>query len=69
MDTPVLTKMERSVVKTLAKGLSNKQMASSLKISAGTVNAHLDNIYRKLGVSNRVQAVCAALKLGIVNIE
>lgn len=67
--SPILTLMEKNVIENLAKGLSNKQIASNLKISAGTVNAHLDNIYRKLGVSNRVQAVCAAVKWGIIDIE
>jgi len=62
----VLTAMERKVLMHLVKGLPNKGIASSLNIGAGTVNAHLDNIYRKLDVSNRVAAICSAIKLGIV---
>lgn len=62
---PLLTTMEKKVIKQLARGLSNKEIALNLKISAGTVNAYLDSIYRKLGVSNRLQATCAAVKLGL----
>ncbi len=68
MDKSTLTQMEKKVLEHLAKGFTNKQIASRLLISPGTVNAYLDNIYRKLGVSNRVQAVCSALKSGIINI-
>ncbi len=64
--THILTTMERKVLRHLVKGLSNKAIALSLNIGPGTVNAHLDNIYRKLEVSNRVAAICAAIKLGIV---
>lgn len=63
---PLLTSMEKRVIKHLARGLSNKEIASNLEISAGTVNAYLDSIYRKLGVSNRLQATCTAVKHGIV---
>ena len=63
---PLLTTMEKKVIKHLARGLSNKEIASSLKISAGTVNAYLDNIYGKLGASNRLQATCIAVKHGLV---
>ncbi|TAL22349.1 MAG: response regulator transcription factor [Nitrospirae bacterium] len=64
--THILTAMERKVLKQLLKGLSNKGIASSLNIGSGTVNAHLDNIYRKLDVSSRSAAICTAIKLGIV---
>jgi DNA-binding NarL/FixJ family response regulator len=61
-----LTAKEKKVLRYLVRGLSNKGIASNLNIRAGTVNAHLDNIYRKLQVSNRVEAICSAIKLGIV---
>lgn len=64
--THALTAMERKVLKHLVKGLPNKGIASSLNIGSGTVNAHLDNIYRKLEVSSRSAAICTAIKLGIV---
>lgn len=65
-DTPMLTVMEKKVLKYLAKGLPNKEIATKLNIGHGTVNTHLDNIYRKLGVSNRVAALCTAVKRGLV---
>lgn len=65
-EMPELTIMEKKVLKYLIKGLSNKGIALNLNIKHGTVNTHLDNIYRKLGVSNRSSAMCTAIKLGIV---
>lgn len=62
----ILTIMEKEVLKYLVRGFSNKKIALSLKIGAGTVNAHLDNIYRKFDVSNRSAAICTAIKLGLV---
>lgn len=61
-----LTKKEKEVLTCLVNGLSNKSIASTLNVSTGTINTHLDNIYRKLGVSNRAAATCSAIKLGIV---
>ena len=48
---------EKEVVELLLKGLSNKQIARALRISESTVEFHLTNIYRKLGVSSRTEAV------------
>ncbi|MEK6582079.1 MAG: LuxR C-terminal-related transcriptional regulator [Nitrospirota bacterium] len=62
----ILTIMEKKVLKYLVRGFSNKKIALSLTIGAGTVNAHLDNIYRKFDVSSRSAAICTAIKLGIV---
>ena len=62
---PDLTVMEKKVLKYLVKGLSNKEIASNLDISAGTVNAYLDKIYSKLGAANRLHAACIAVKNGI----
>jgi DNA-binding NarL/FixJ family response regulator len=45
---------EARLVGLLAKGLSNKEIASQLFISTDTVKKHTDNVYRKLGVQNRV---------------
>jgi DNA-binding NarL/FixJ family response regulator len=61
-----LTSREREILRFLVKGHSNKEIASSMKISPGTVNAHLDKIYMKLGCSNRVGACLLALKDGLV---
>ena len=60
-----LTERERQVLVMLVKGLSNKEIAKGLKVSPGTVNSHLDNIYRKLGVSGRLHACLLALTNGV----
>lgn len=60
-----LTDKEREILKHLVKGKSNKKIAEQLKVSPGTVNSHLDNIYVKLGCSNRVEACFTALKNGL----
>ena len=64
-DNVYLTAREREILRYLVKGYSNKEIALSMKISPGTVNAHLDNIYMKLGCTNRVGACLLALKDGL----
>ena len=49
-----LTGREREIVNLVADGLRNKEIARRLDIAEGTVKVHLNNIYRKLGVDNRV---------------
>jgi len=58
-----LTLRQRRVLELLAQGLSNKQIARTLAISEITVKAHVSSIFRKLGVTNRVQAVLEAGRL------
>jgi LuxR family maltose regulon positive regulatory protein len=50
----------------LANGISNKEMAQKLFVSENTVKFHLKNVYSKLGVSNRLQAINAARQLGFI---
>ncbi len=57
-----LTPRERELLSALAGGLTNQQMAAQLNISLNTVKFHLKNLYDKLGVSNRAQAVAFYLK-------
>jgi DNA-binding NarL/FixJ family response regulator len=64
-----LTHKELSVLGAVARGGSNRQVASSLAIGEATVKTHLANTYTKLGVGNRVAAVGRALELGLLNVN
>lgn len=57
---------EREVLHLLTVGLSNRQIAAKLCVAESTVKAHLDNIYRKLGVNNRTQAIIQAQALKVL---
>lgn len=61
-----LTERELEVLRLLAAGLSNQDIADRLVITLGTVKSHINNIYGKLGVNNRVQAIVEAKKLGLL---
>ncbi len=63
---PGLTPRELAVLGLLARGMSNKAIAAELGLSARTVNFHLDNLYSKLGVASRTEALLAALRLDLV---
>ena len=64
-----LTIREREVIHYLSKGYSNDEIANKLHISVHTVKAHLESIYEKIEVKNRVQAAIKAAKLGIINVS
>ncbi len=53
----LLTKRERALLVALAKGQSNRALAAEFGISANTVKFHLSNLYEKLGVNSRTQAL------------
>jgi LuxR family maltose regulon positive regulatory protein len=61
-----VTGRELEVLRLLAAGSSNKQIAEELVLVTGTVKAHLLNIYRKLDVHNRTQAVARARELNLL---
>jgi LuxR family maltose regulon positive regulatory protein len=61
-----LSERELEVVRLLAVGLSNKEIAKTLVIAVGTVKKHLKNVYGKLDVHSRTQAVAQARDLGIL---
>lgn len=63
---PFMTKREIEVLGWLAKGLSNKEIAARMQVTPRTVNFHLDNIYSKLSVTSRTEAVMAALHFELV---
>jgi DNA-binding CsgD family transcriptional regulator len=60
----VLTARECAVLDLVADGLTNVAIGRRLGISPKTVNAHLEHVYAKLGVSTRASAVVAALSAG-----
>jgi LuxR family maltose regulon positive regulatory protein len=57
---------EQEVLRLVSAGLSNREIARQFSISVSTVKTHLDNIYRKLDVSSRMQAAAQAQALGLV---
>ena len=61
-----LTKREMQVLKLIAEGLYNKEIADRLTISEKTVKNHVSNIFRKIEVSDRTQAAVYAIKNGFV---
>ncbi|MEX0327673.1 MAG: response regulator transcription factor [Ruegeria sp.] len=52
-----LSRKERVILEALAKGMSNRDLSKELQISTNTVKFHLSNIYEKLSVKNRAQAI------------
>jgi HD-GYP domain-containing protein (c-di-GMP phosphodiesterase class II) len=63
-----LTGREVEVLRLLARGLTNKEMASALFISPKTVSRHIENIYTKIGVSNRARASLFAVTHGLMTV-
>lgn len=61
-----LTDREKEILLFLGNGVSNKEMASRLFVSENTVKFHLKNIYSKLAVASRVQAIASARDMGLV---
>lgn len=62
----VLSRRETEIVKMVAAGLRNKEIANKLSIGEGTVKTHLHTIYEKLGVHGRVELTMYALERGIL---
>ena len=62
-----LTERETEVLRLLAQGESNKQIAHSLHIAEKTVKVHVSNILGKLGVQSRTQATLYAIRIGLVS--
>jgi DNA-binding NarL/FixJ family response regulator len=61
-----LTPRELEIVRLVAQGLRNKELANRLSITEGTVKIHLHNIYDKLGVDGRLELVLCAQQRGLV---
>ena len=64
-----LTPREIEVLRQLALGRSNKEIADALSIGDETVKTHVGNVFSKLQVENRAQAIVQALKRGLVSLE
>jgi NarL family two-component system response regulator LiaR len=64
-----LTQRELELLKLGAEGLVNKEIATRLDLSLRTVQAHWTNIFNKLGVSSRTEAVVQSLKKGYISLE
>ncbi len=67
--SPRLTEREMEVLRATAAGQPNKTIAGNLTISPQTVQVHLRNIFLKLGVGNRSEAVAYAIRHGLINLE
>ncbi len=66
INLPKLSPRELEVLRLMATGLSNKEIARHLSLSPDTVKDHLENLYRKLEASDRVTAAKRAQQLGLV---
>lgn len=64
-----LTRREIDVLKLLAEGLINKEIANRLNISERTVKNHVSNIFKKISVSDRTQAAVFAIRNNLINIR
>jgi two-component system NarL family response regulator len=64
-----LTGREMEVLKLMMRGLSNKEIGARLFVSEFTVKLHISNLFAKLRVSDRTEAVTTALQRGIVHLE
>ena len=64
-----LTPTEANVLRMIVGGMSNKEIAFALDISENTVKTHVQNIFGKIGVSDRTSAATLAIKRGLVRID
>ena len=62
-----LTPREAEVLRLMARGQTNQQIARDLSVSASTVKRHVERISAKLGVCDRVQAAVRAVELGLLD--
>jgi DNA-binding NarL/FixJ family response regulator len=68
-DAGGLTEREREILRLAACGMSNARIAEHLYVSVRTVQAHLTQIFNKLGVGSRTEAVIAGLRHGILDLD
>lgn len=64
-----LTPSESTVLRMIVGGMSNKEIAFALDVSENTVKSHVQNIFGKIGVSDRTSAATTAIKRGLVRVD
>jgi two-component system NarL family response regulator len=69
MPYPDLSPRELEILRLIARGHSNREIANLLAISEGTVRVHASNVFAKLGCGDRAQAVAEAFQRGIICVE
>ena len=63
-----LSDREKEILQLIAKGVSNSEAAKLLNVSKATIRTHLEHIYRKLEVTNRVEAVTEGIRKGLISV-
>ena len=66
---PLLTRREREIVRHVALGLRNAEVGRELRISEVTVKTHINNIFQKLGLRDRVELALYAVRTGIIAVD
>jgi len=67
-EPPALTPRETEILQLIARGLTNQEVAGVLGLSRATVRTHLEHIYEKLDVTNRVEAITEGLRKGLIEV-
>jgi DNA-binding NarL/FixJ family response regulator len=70
-DEPILRPLsdrEKEILQLIAKGISNSEAAKMLNVSKATIRTHLEHIYQKLEVTNRVEAVTEGIRKGLISV-
>src|SRR6476661_744019 len=68
-DTSQISEREREILRLVATGATNQQIAHQLNISINTVKVHLRNIFGKIGVTSRTEATVFAVRSGLVQLS
>lgn len=63
-----LTSREIEVLRLVALGYNNNEVARTMNFSIHTVKSHLENIYKKFGVHNKIQALIKAIQAGLIEV-
>jgi DNA-binding NarL/FixJ family response regulator len=66
---PPLTRRETEIIRALARGMTDRQIANSFGIAEKTVRTHTSSIYKKLHIFDRTQAVIYAVREGLIDVE